>query len=309
MTENGERVFATTGLLQQWQISDSWRMDMGADRVQTIKSDPAAEDSGELLYDPNIPPVSGSVNNDFTAMFGGIGYRQDDWDASMRLEYHHGDQLDKWNYLAGVSKQLADGKITSASLSTRFEELDSGAERNQIDLRWGLAWRPSGARWMVLNRLDLVFDETSNEVFDTKSRKAVNNMNVNIEPALGGQLSLQLGLKYLVDTIDGEDYDGYTGLYGLEYRRDFNPRWDWGVHGSVLHSVKSSVLRNSSGLSIGHSVFKNTWLSVGYNVSGFEDDDFTAADYTAQGPYMKFRMKLDQGHLEKFLGFVGQSRR
>ncbi len=309
MTENGERVFATTGLLQQWQISDSWRMDMGADRVQTIKSDPAAEDSGELLYDPNIPPVSGSVNNDFTAMFGGIGYRQDDWDASMRLEYHHGDQLDKWNYLAGVSKQLADGKITSASLSTRFEELDSGAERNQIDLRWGLAWRPSGARWMVLNRLDLVFDETSNEVFDTKSRKAVNNMNVNIEPALGGQLSLQLGLKYLVDTIDGEDYDGYTGLYGLEYRRDFNPRWDWGVHGSVLHSVKSSVLRYSSGLSIGHSVFKNTWLSVGYNVSGFEDDDFTAADYTAQGPYMKFRMKLDQGHLEKFLGFVGQSRR
>ena len=77
----------------------------------------------------------------------------------------------------------------------------------------------------------------------------------------------------------------------------------------MLHSVNSSVMRYSSGFSIGHSVFENTWLSVGYNVSGFEDDDFTAADYTAQGPYVKFRMKLDQGHLEKFLGFVGQSRR
>jgi len=27
-----------------------------------------------------------------------------------------------------------------------------------------------------------------------------------------------------------------------------------------------------------------TRVSVGYNVTGFEDDDFSAADYTAEGP-------------------------
>ena len=36
------------------------------------------------------------------------------------------------------------------------------------------------------------------------------------------------------------------------------------------------------------------WISVGYNFDGFRDDDFEASRYTAQGPYIKFRMKADQ---------------
>lgn len=38
----------------------------------------------------------------------------------------------------------------------------------------------------------------------------------------------------------------------------------------------------------------NTLISLGYNVVGFEDDDFSAANYTAQGPYIRFRVKFDQ---------------
>jgi len=33
----------------------------------------------------------------------------------------------------------------------------------------------------------------------------------------------------------------------------------------------------------------------GYNVAGFRDRDFSKADFTAEGPYIKFRMKFDQG--------------
>ena len=39
---------------------------------------------------------------------------------------------------------------------------------------------------------------------------------------------------------------------------------------------------------------RNIWLSVGYNFEGFEDRDFSAAGYTATGPYIRFRMKFDQ---------------
>ena len=69
------------------------------------------------------------------------------------------------------------------------------------------------------------------------------------------------------------------------------------------------MFRYSTGFSVGHSVFDNTWVSVGYNVTGFEDDDFVSAEYTAKGPYLKFRMKLDQSHLDRFLGFVGGNER
>jgi hypothetical protein len=36
------------------------------------------------------------------------------------------------------------------------------------------------------------------------------------------------------------------------------------------------------------------WLSVGYNFKGFYDQDFTAAHYTAQGVFIRFRFKFDQ---------------
>ena len=39
---------------------------------------------------------------------------------------------------------------------------------------------------------------------------------------------------------------------------------------------------------------RNVWLSVGYNFDGFEDSDFSAAGYTANGPYIRFRLKFDQ---------------
>jgi len=41
-------------------------------------------------------------------------------------------------------------------------------------------------------------------------------------------------------------------------------------------------------------LFDNAWISVGYNLVGFEDKDFSSAAYTAQGPYVRFRMKFDQ---------------
>ena len=305
MTENGERLFATTGLLQQWRVDDHWTVDVGTDRVQTIKRDGLADEADELLANPGIPPASGSVDDDFTAFFTGVGYRRDGWNASSRLEFHQGDQADKWNLLAGVARQLADGKVTSGSLSALFEEQADGATHNRTDLRWGLAWRPFESAWTLLNRLDLAFDELENGAFDTQSRKLVNNTNLNYKPASGGQLSLQFGLKYLVETIDNRDYDSVTALYGAEYRRDFNPRWDWGLQAAALHSIESNVLRYSAGASIGRSFFDSAWMSVGYNFAGFDDSDFTAAEYTAKGPYLKVRMKLDQGHLERFIGFVG----
>jgi hypothetical protein len=36
------------------------------------------------------------------------------------------------------------------------------------------------------------------------------------------------------------------------------------------------------------------WVSVGYNFVGFYDADFSASEFTSQGPVIRFRFKLDQ---------------
>jgi hypothetical protein len=38
---------------------------------------------------------------------------------------------------------------------------------------------------------------------------------------------------------------------------------------------------------------------------GFEDADFSQGDFTAQGPFVKFRLKFDQ---ESLKGILGKSR-
>ncbi|MCZ6888082.1 MAG: OmpA family protein [Gammaproteobacteria bacterium] len=287
MTENGERVFATTGLLQQWRIDDRWSADLGLDRVHTVTR------SDRPVVNPLVPPASGSIDDDFTAVFAGLGYRRDSWDANSRIEFHQGDKTDKWNLLAGLTRQLSDGKAVSGSLTWRLED-SVIAERRRGDLRIGVAWRPAGTRWMFLNRLDFTLDELVDPLFDTRSQKLVNNFNANFQPRAGDQLSLQLGVKYVVDNIDGEHYKGLTALYGFEYRKSLRPRWDLGLSGSVRHSVSSRVFRYAIGASAGHHLAHNLWVSAGYNIVGFEDEDFSAGNYTAQGPYVTFRMKVDQ---------------
>ena len=50
----------------------------------------------------------------------------------------------------------------------------------------------------------------------------------------------------------------------------------------------------SVGPNVGISPMENTWISVGYNITGFEDRDFEAARYTRDGPYVTFRLRFDQ---------------
>ncbi len=83
-------------------------------------------------------------------------------------------------------------------------------------------------------------------------------------------------------------------MHAGEARYNINSRWDVGIHASWLHSWNSNTFDYAAGISVGYLVKTNTWVSLGYNIKGFEDQDFDAAQYTAEGPYMRFRMKFDQ---------------
>lgn len=304
-SENGERLFATTGLLQQWRLSERWLLDFGMDRVQTLKQPEAADDANQLSFRPTNPTASGSFDQDFTAAFMGATYRRDSWDLMSRLEFHAGDVSDKWNFLLGANRQLADGKIVSASAAVLNEELTNGDSRDTVDARVGLAWRPVDKDWLFLNRLDLRQETVFSAGFDTRTRKWVDNFNANYRPNDRDQLSIKAGLKYVMSNFDSAEYDSFTGLLGLEYRHDFGKRWDVGAQATVLRSFASKTQQYSAGVSVGLALFDRTWTSLGYNVVGFSDEDFGAAEYTSQGWYLKVRLRLDQDLMRRFLGFVG----
>jgi hypothetical protein len=145
---------------------------------------------------------------------------------------------------------------------------------------------------------------------NARSRRLVNNFVLNyvsdawasgdgdgnvLDLNQRSQFSLYYGSKYVLDSFGTDDYAGYSDIIGSEWRFDLSPRIDIGLRGSVLHSWGRGTYAWSFGPSVGFSPFTNAWVSVGYNLKGFEDRDFGASHYTAEGAYLMLRLKFDQG--------------
>jgi hypothetical protein len=194
------------------------------------------------------------------------------------------------------------GQAMSMTAFITRSDLAVGTDSLTSDVRFSWAYRPVGKRWMLLDRLDLLYDERSVDAGTDDSRRVVNNLNANWQLGERTQLGLQYGSRYARSTFDGVAYDGYSDLFGLDLRRDLNSRYDVGVHGTVLHSWDAQVAEYSVGVDLGVSIAKNVWVSFGYNLAGFDDRDFSAARYTDRGPFIKMRIKADQDTF-KDLGF------
>jgi hypothetical protein len=99
-----------------------------------------------------------------------------------------------------------------------------------------------------------------------------------------------------LDQYSNDDYASSVHYLAAEWRHQLNETWDIGAHGRELLNVGEQQ-QNSYGFSIGVRPVKNVWTSIGFNFEGFVDNDFSAANYTAQGVYLKLRFKADQDTL------------
>jgi len=325
LNESQDRMFALFGLKQTWKIDEHWTVDAGLDRSQTIRN--------SYLFNVNVPPASGTAtpSEDFTAVSLGAGYKQTSWSWDGRAEVRRATSEDKWGVLSSLMGEPRQGWGWSARLQL-FDTQASAQDTLHGDLRFGLVYRPLETRWIILDRLDFLVDKTeggSATVVSTSDiasgsstttgtvtsttlnsnsndRRIVNNLNANFKPNGRTQFSFQYGAKYVLETVDYSQYSGYTDLMGIEGRYDFTPKWDVGARGSLLHSWNTGQLQSSAGLSIGYNLVENAWLSVGYNFTGFTDKDFSTANYTAQGPYVRFRFKFDQNSVKDAVKWLNQ---
>lgn len=298
-TENGDRLYANMGLSQKWRITERWSVDGGLDRTQTMR------ESDTASFNRNVPTSVGS-EEDFTAVSVGAGYRAELWSWTARVETRSADSQDKVGLLSAISGEVRPGLGLAAGLKIFDTRTDAGSKTVDGDIRLSLAYRPLHGSWIAFDRLDYVFEDREDAGGRTEARRIVNNFNLNYRPYQRLQLALQYGAKYVFDTIDDQTYTGYTDLMGLEARYDLTQQWDVGLHTSVLHSWNAGQLDYRSGLSVGYALIKNMWVSAGYNFTGYADPDFSAADYTAAGPFVKFRFKFDQQSVRAIVDRFGK---
>ena len=287
MTESGARLFANMGLTQTWKLNDRWSFDASFDRTATLR------DGAGYQFNDDVPPTSGTIDDDFTAVSLGTAYRTKQWSWTSRIETRVGELQDQISFISGFYQELAHGIGYSINLDLTATNGDDGEDSRLGSLDLGFVYRPLGSRWIFLDRSEFRIED-GDGTFDHVSRRLVNNMHVNFKWSEHLQISMQYGAKYLLDQIDGDNLTGFVDLWGIELRRDINERWDFGLHARFRNSWQSQVYDTSYGVSLGHELMTNLWVSAGYNFAGFRDDDFSDSSYSAKGAFIRFRFKFDQ---------------
>lgn len=288
-SSDAERTYGNLGMVQRWQINEQWQTDFNLDRSQTIHNSATA-------LNVNTPVPFVSPNGDYTTVALGANYRDQVWGGNARIEIRDAAIDTQKNLQFGIQRSLDEGRTMAAGFSSR-DAKGAGTTRNTSDLRVSYAHRPNGSQWIWFDRADYITQDEQSAQLSIKGAKLVNNLNANYMHDRRTQIALQYGAKYVLDTIDGSEYKGYTDLIGVEIRRDLKKDWDIGAFVSTMHARNSGVRDFAYGASIGYKVMDNTWLSVGYNVRGMNDRDFSNASYRAQGAYITLRMKIDQDTL------------
>lgn len=291
-SKDGNRLFAVHGVNQEVNLDENWQISFGYDQSQNLENS-VLEQSDDTAI--NFAQTS----DDFYAINTGWGYRSPTWQWTNRIEYRESDTNEKWNATSGIYRPIGLGFAFGLNGEYRLDDGDTQrTEFKQVEFDIGLRPLAVGLAW--LNQTKYIEEEISNAsntiAADLVSRRLVNNTHINMRWTKT-QLSAQYGFKYVDETLDGIAYSGVIDLMGAQVRRHFMPKWDWGLQAQRLYDYELKDSRHSAGISLGYIPKQNTWVSVGYNFAGFTDSDFDDAGYSAQGIYLKLRIKADQDNL------------
>lgn len=303
--DSGRRIGATVGVDQTWQINDRWSMGAGLARRANIDG---SDEPLDPTADAAIGPLEDGIRSDltssesYTALYLGGAYQTKTTAASLRTEMRDSTEGQRYVTTFGGAREVSEKLSFSAAARHQKEVLSERSDNESFDLRVGAAWRSKGEGLILLNRTDIGTDEVSGE---SRRTKAVNNLTLNAMLSDRSQLAVYHGVKYIETEFGDATASGFTNLIGSELRHDLTERIDLGLHGTWTSGEATGTDAWSFGPSIGFTPKKNVWISLGYNAQGFKDEDFQAAEYTAQGPYIKLRAKFDQDSVRDLFQDLG----
>ena len=275
--DDATRIYDTLGIKQRWSWQDRWKLSVGYEKGVSEAGDDEEFDAFNVAVDYNKEPYDARL---------GLGYRVGGGEKRFTLDS---------GFYIRHSKDLGLGFGLNW-----HQDWGDGSKSRDVEATFAFAYRPEITDWIVLDRFEIDDSYDKNDEGEvTQTTKFVNNLHLNWHPTQQWHIGLQYGLKYVVDTIDDERYDGWTDLAGFDLTYDFSEKLSLGVQGSVLHSYAGNTMDYGVGIFLSTYLWDNMELTVGYNFAGFDDDDFSLANYHFEGPYLRARMKFDQEDIKE----------
>jgi uncharacterized repeat protein (TIGR01451 family) len=267
---------AALGLRNRWSLGHGVRLNTSFERTESLEGTDTATDA--------------------TAVSLGLEYLTNPlWKGVAKLEMRWADQSNTLlNTLGAAYKATDDVTLLAKNVYNRTDNKNSGdrvIDRFQI----GAAYRPQdNNRFDVLSKLEYRSDDNQTQTIGTTREAVIASLHANYHPARRMTLASQYAAKYVRQRTGNLQSDGVTQLMSGRIIYDINERWDASLNGGVMWSDISSGTHSMLGAEVGYLLTANLWLSGGYNIVTYKDDDLVDADTTVDGPYMRLRFKFDE---------------
>jgi len=328
IAEAGSRSYAAFGLAQSVNLTQRLTLDATVDGNRKLGGASVAD-----LVNPLHPAASGGQLSqdgaqfeDFTALTLGLGWRVADWSATLRGEWRDGEFANRKGLTAGVIRQLGDGITVGGGGSWTRATGANTASTEVVQAALAAAFRPANSDFAALGKLEFRSDRVTDATLgqlppigptaltvsgDARSDRLVASLSTNWRPqsdaapngeaANRTEIGVFVGARYNLDTLESQDVTSTALLGGLDARFGIGSRVEVGGSATVRANLSDGTTSYAFGPQIGISPAKNTLLTVGYNVKGFRDADFSAARHTDEGVYASVRIKFDSDSFS-FLG-------
>lgn len=160
----------------------------------------------------------------------------------------------------------------------------------------GLAWRDFDQNKLdVLSKVEYYYEDNQTNLESAFKRESyVTSTHVNYHPERQLTLSGQYAAKWSVLNEDNVKSSALTQLLSGRVIYDINERWDTSIQAGALWGNHGAGTRYLVGAEVGYLMATNLWVSAGYNVLGYQDNELANTSSTGQGAYIRFRFKFDE---------------
>ncbi len=273
---------AALGLRNLWTLSDGLKLQTGFERVHSF---------------------SGTGTGESAALTFGLEYTASPlWKGSTRLELRDGTSSDSLLSTVAVASKINRewtflGRNTYSLIKNQGAQTQTQTGKNEQErLQVGVAYRDTETDvWNGLARVEHRSEnDTTQPELQLKRTVELFSLHANWQPRRPFTFSGRYAAKWVNEDSNGIKAKNSAHLLSARAIWEIAPRWDISVTGSTVIGRALQSKTYAVGVELGFMVMENLWLSGGYNVYGYRDEDFANGEYTNKGTYLRLRYKFDE---------------
>ena len=270
----GREAEAAIGLRNGWNLAEGIRLNTSFERIASVNG----------------------KTQESTAVTGAIEYTtHKDWKGSARLEYRTDRTSDNILNTLGVAYKLNNEWTLLGRNAISLQSNKAGGDRNEDRMQIGVAFRDLETnRWDGLGRYEFRYLKDNTGVLDSQRNAHIVSTHVNYQPKADLTFTGRYAGKYVLEDTNGISSHNIVQLLGARADYDFKRDWTMGINSDVMFNGNFGSRQSALGAELGYLAMQNLWVSVGYNIFGFRDDELAGEDYTNKGLFLRMRYKFDE---------------